>query len=132
MDKLADQLFILTGEGDVKAYIGSYTDYREEEKEEKKKEAKGEISKSVEVPIEKITPVAATPKQKMSYKEKFEFESLEKEIAELEKKKKILEEQLNNTGTDHTELLRITTELGEATRMVDEKQMRWLELSEMI
>src|SRR5665213_3638166 len=50
MDKLADQLFILTGEGDVKMYTGSYTDYREEEKELQKKELQEETKKALNPP----------------------------------------------------------------------------------
>lgn len=128
MDRLADQLFILTGDGAVKSYIGSYTDYREEEKEQKKLEAQESVKKVVE-PVE--VKVAAPAKQKMSNKERFEFDNLEKEMPKLEKKKVELEEKLSQGTGSHEELLKITTELGETMRLLDEKQLRWLELSEM-
>ncbi|MGP8215654.1 MAG: ABC-F family ATP-binding cassette domain-containing protein [Bacteroidia bacterium] len=130
MDKLADQLFILTGDGNVKMYAGSYTDYREEEKELQKKESKEEAKKAVlqSQPLK----MESASKQKLSYKDKFEFESLDKEIPRLEKLKAELMEKLNNGTTNHDELLRITTELGNTAKLLDEKQMRWLELSEMM
>lgn len=128
MDRLADQLFILTGDGDVKNYIGSYTDYREEEKEEKRLEAQ-QPAKKEEVVVEVAKPAA--PKQKMSYKEKFEFESLEKDIIALEKKKGELEQLLASGTTDHEQLITATKEFGQISKQIDEKQLRWLELSEM-
>ncbi|HTC00681.1 MAG TPA: hypothetical protein VK705_08365, partial [Ferruginibacter sp.] len=131
MDRLADQLFILTGDGDVKMYAGSYTDYREEEKELKKIELQEE-NKKASAPTPEAVKAAAPPKQKISYKEKFEFESLEKDIDALEKKKAALLEQLNNATTNHDEILRITTEFGEIAKLIDTKQLRWLELSELI
>lgn len=128
MDKLADQLFILTGNGDIKQFIGSYTDYREIEKAKEKAENKIEVKKEVKE-LKTDTPLA---KRKPSYKEKFEFESLDKEIDELEKKKILLTEQLSNATTNHEELLKLSAELGETTKRLDEKQLRWLELSELM
>jgi len=126
MDKLADQLFILNGDGEVKMYYGSYTDYREEEKEREREEAQAE--REVEKPVEIKTESA--PKRKLTYKEKFEFESLLKDIEKLEKQKELLAEKLNTATSNHEELLRISSELGETTKSLDEKQLRWLELSE--
>jgi ATP-binding cassette subfamily F protein uup len=130
MDKLADQLFILTGDGDVKMYIGSYTDYREEEKELKKRENQEETKKPIAQP--EPAKAASPPKQKISYKEKFEFETLEKEIAQLEKQKAALTEQLSNEATNHEEIIRLSTEFGKVSKSLDEKQLRWLELSELM
>jgi len=127
MDKLADELFILTGDGNVKIYNGKYTDYREEEKENKKLEAQ-QKSKEDAIP----EPIQAKPKAKASYKEKFEFETLEKEIEKLEKQKATLTEEINNSETTHENLIRASKELGQLSKLIDEKQMRWLELSELI
>jgi len=129
MDKLADQLFILTGDGEVKIFLGSYTEFREEEKEREKAENKAEQKKEEKIEA-KAEPVVA--KRKLTYKEKFEFESLDKEISELEKKKIELMEQLSGSTSDHEQLLKLSAELGETTKMLDEKQFRWLELSEML
>ncbi|HTA84308.1 MAG TPA: ABC-F family ATP-binding cassette domain-containing protein [Bacteroidia bacterium] len=129
MDKLADELFILTGDGNVKIYNGKYTDYREEEKENKKLEAQQKTK-------ETLTPTIETTKErnkpKASYKEKFEFETLEKEIVKLEKQKAALTEEINNSETTHENLIRASKEFGQLSKLIDEKQMRWLELSELI
>ena len=129
MDKLADQLFILEGNGVVKTFLGSYTDYREQEKEKKKAESKVEAKP-------KVQPTNAGPKPpmggfKMTNKEKFEFEGLDKEIASLEKQKAELTEKMISGVTDHKELSDISIKLGEITQKLDDKQLRWLELSEM-
>ncbi|HXB13230.1 MAG TPA: ABC-F family ATP-binding cassette domain-containing protein, partial [Bacteroidia bacterium] len=128
MDKLADELFILTGNGEVKIFNGSYTDYRELEKEQEKQASKAAIAESQKV-VEKPSP---SNKRKPSYKEKFEFETLEKDIALLEKKKAELNEQLNSVMDNHEELMRVSKEIGETTKLLDEKQFRWLELSELM
>jgi len=131
MDKLADQLFILTGEGDVKLYTGMYTDYREEEKEREKAESKAESKKEIQATAPAQTaPVQA--KKKISYKEKFEFETLEKDIASLEKKKAALTEKFSTGITDNDEIVKLSAELGEITKQLDAKQLRWLELSEIM
>jgi ABC transport system ATP-binding/permease protein len=128
MDKLADQLFILEGNGVVKKFIGSYTEYRELEKEKKKNEIKAETKAEVAKAISR-EPMANT--LKMTNKEKFEFQGLEKEITNLEKQKTELTEKLGSGIIDHKELSDISIKLGEITRTLDEKQLRWLELSEM-
>jgi ABC transport system ATP-binding/permease protein len=128
MDKLADQLFILEGNGVVKKFIGSYTEYRELEKEKKKNEAKTEPKPEAAKAISH-QPIANN--LKMTNKEKFEFQGLEKEITNLEKQKTELTEKLGSGIIDHKELLEISIKLGEITRQLDEKQLRWLELSEI-
>jgi len=129
MDKLADQLFILEGNGNVKKFIGSYTEYRELEKEKKKNEAKPETKP--EPPTIAHDFNRGTVKQKMTNKERFEFQNLEKEIAKLEKQKSELTEKMVSGITDHKELSEIAIKLGEITQLLDQKQLRWLELSEM-
>jgi len=129
MDKLADQLFILEGNGNVKNFIGSYTDYREQEKEKRKNESKTEAKPETK-PVEAIKADSSV-KRKMSNKEKFEFQGLDKEIANLEKQKAELTEKMVSGISDHKELTDIAQKLGEITRLHDEKQLRWLELSEM-
>jgi ATP-binding cassette subfamily F protein uup len=127
MDKLADELFILTGNGDVKIFQGSYTEYREIEKEQERQESKAEAKAEV------LAQKADMPiKRKLSYKEKFEFESIEKEMQTLEKKKLELTEKLSGGIVNHEELLKLSGELGEITKLLDDKQMRWLELSELM
>jgi ATP-binding cassette subfamily F protein uup len=125
VDKLTDQLFIFEGEGNVRVYNGNYTDYRVErdEAEDAKKAAlKAEKTKTMIAP----SPAPAA-KTKLSYKEQKEIETLEKEIAELENKKVVLNEKmLSETGVD--ELIQLANDLAICTALLDEKEMRLLTL----
>ena len=125
VDKLTDQLFIFEGEGNVRVYNGNYTDYRVErdEAEDAKKAAlKAEKTKSMAAPAP-----APAAKTKLSYKEQKEIETLEKEIAELESKKIVLNEKmLSETGVD--ELIQLASDLAICTALLDEKEMRLLTL----
>ncbi len=125
VDKLTDQLFIFEGEGNVRVYNGNYTDYRVErdEAEDAKKAAlKAEKTKSMAAPAP-----APAAKTKLSYKEQKEIETLEKEIAELENKKTVLNEKmLSETGVD--ELIQLASDLAICAALLDEKEMRLLTL----
>ena len=125
VDKLTDQLFIFEGEGNVRVYNGNYTDYRVErdEAEDAKKAAlKAEKTKSMAAPAP-----APAAKTKLSYKEQKEIETLEKEIAELENKKAVINEKmLSETGVD--ELIQLASDLAICTALLDEKEMRLLTL----
>lgn len=131
MDKLVDQLFIFEGDGVIKGFTGNYSDYRDMEREQLKeaKEEKKEVVKDkdqkAEVPI-----VSAAPKTKLSFKEKFELEQIEKELPELEKQKEVLNQQLNSGITDHQKITEISDMLAKVSEEIDVKTMRWLELSE--
>ena len=125
MDKLVDHLFVFEGEGKVKDFLGNYNDYRLKEKQNQSKQI---TSKEIKPVAEKQTN--DQPKSKLSYKEKLEFEQLEKELEQLETKKETLANLLNETIDNHEELLKITQELGEVTKGLDAKTDRWLTLSE--
>ena len=125
MDKLVDHLFVFEGDGKIKDFNGRYSDYRATLKKESTEE-KSTI-KPQKVKAEKEEEKV---KVKLSYKEKLEFEQLEKDIPALEEKKNQLSLQLNDAMTDHEELLKITQELGDITQELDSKTDRWLELSE--
>lgn len=126
LDKLVDHMFVLDGEGKVRDILGNYDAYRriEEERSTQKSADKREAAE------EKQIAKQSTPKTKLSFKEKHELEQLEKEIPRLEEEKKMLEEKLNSSLTDHEELLKVTAKLGELVSDLDEKSLRWLELSE--
>lgn len=128
LDKLVDHMFVLDGEGKVRDILGNYDAYRkvEEQIASQKSQTKKETAAS-EKPIEK----KETPKTRMSFKEKHEFNQLEKELPLLEQKKAELEAKLQTATTDHTELTKITEELGKVVEELDTKTMRWLELSEL-
>ena len=134
MDRLVDHLFVFEGDGVIKDFPGNYSDwrvYQEAMKAEKQEEQK-QLNKKEIVEEKKIVEVKpVVEKRKMSFKEKREFEMLENEIAELEIKKADLEKQLLDSGLSHEALFEISAQLTTTMSAIDEKSMRWLELSEM-
>ncbi|MBI2281051.1 MAG: ABC-F family ATP-binding cassette domain-containing protein [Bacteroidetes bacterium] len=133
MDKLVDHLFVFEGDAKIKDYTGRYSDYRLElkEKESLEKQAEKQAEKLRNALPEVQTTVVEKTKNKLSYKEKFELEQLEKELPKLEEQKNQLTEQLNSNITNHEELIKVTQKLGYVTKQLDEKTDRWLILSEM-
>jgi ATP-binding cassette subfamily F protein uup len=126
MDKIADHLFIFHGDGKIQDFPGNYTQYRDSVSENAsflKPEKKTDRTKTKEKP-------SSDEKQKLSFKEKLELEKLEKEIATLEKKKKELEDLMNSGTLPHQELFSKSREIGEINILLEEKEFRWLELSE--
>ncbi len=127
MDKLVEQLFVLEGEGVVKEFYGNYTDYRESKDAE-----------PIAIAPKKEKYVAATPiveqepKKKLSYKEQREFDDLEKAIPQLEQQKTQLTDKINGGSTNYEELSVWAKEIENINQQLDEKTMRWMELSEMI
>ena len=97
----------------------------EKNKEEEKIEAKNPK------PVVKTAPEIEPEKRKFSYKEKREFETLEKEIAELTKEKELVDLRLNADDTPFEELQKLSNRIGEVAKLLDEKELRWLELSEL-
>ncbi|KOY86086.1 ABC transporter [bacterium 336/3] len=131
MDKLVEHLFILEGEGKIKDFNGNYSDYRnwlDEQTEQEKMQEKNK-SEKIETKIEP-TITASVSKRKLSFKEKQEFESLEKEIKQLEQKKAQLVEKLNVGEGSHEDLINWAKEIEQISSLLDEKEIRWLELSE--
>ena len=129
MDKVVDHLLVFKGQGEIKDFPGNYTQYREWEKMEASK------------PSETSTTTQAAPSNKQSYrhddrrrlsfKEKRELEQLEKDIAALEAEKKQIEEALCGGITSVEEITRLSKRLPVLNDELDEKSMRWLELSEI-
>lgn len=128
MDKIVDHLLVFQGNGVITDFPGNYTQYREwcalKPKEEKTK------SQTVEKK-EKRTPDNTGRPRKKTFKEKFEFEQLEKEIAELEKEQKNIEEALCSGTLSIEELTEKSKRLPILKDELDTKSMRWLELSEL-
>ncbi|MHA4807683.1 ABC-F family ATP-binding cassette domain-containing protein [Flavitalea flava] len=139
MDRLVDHLLVLEGDGVTRDFPGNYTQYREWVKLGKDDAAfrpPGDGYKASDTDI-KASPAkaasataVATEKKKLSYKEKREFELLEKEMADLGKEKENVEQKLNKSETPFDELQKLALRSGEITRLLDEKELRWLELSE--
>jgi len=129
MDRLVDHLFVFEGEGVIRDFPGNYSQYRlwqDEQYEERSKE-QGTKNKEPETRNRK----QATSKR-LSYNEKREFELLEKEIAELTKEKQDITQRFSEGNIPYEELEHLTLRIAEISTFLDIKEMRWLELSEMI
>lgn len=131
MDKLVEHLFVFEGDGEIRDYPGNYTQYREWQKEEDKKKAIAPKKEVVPEPVVVAAPVAENKGKKMSFKEKRELELLEKEIEKLETEKKTIEASLANGELAFDKMEPMTHRIGEIIQLLDDKGMRWLELSEM-
>jgi ATP-binding cassette subfamily F protein uup len=129
MDRLVDHLFVFEGDGVIRDFPGNYTLYRNEIKEPATAPEKKEL-KTIAVPAPVVTKAA--PKRQPSFKEKREFELLEKEISELTKERTTVTEKLNSGDTPFDELQKLSVRIGEIAKLLDEKEFRWLELSEII
>lgn len=126
MDKVVDHLLVFNGQGDIRDFPGNYSDYREWKQAKLNREK--EESKPKE---EKIQKVRLNEKRRMTFKERKEFEQLEKEIAALEEEKKAIEDSLCSGELSVDELTEKSKRLPLLNDELDEKTMRWLELSEI-
>ena len=133
MDKVVDHLLVFKGNGDIRNFPGNYTQYRDwkEFREEEERRLELEQKKKDEDNREKHGRVRHNEKRRMSFSEKREFESLEEEIMSLEEEKKDLEAALCSGSLSVEELTEKSKRLPEVTDLIDEKSMRWLELSEL-
>jgi ATP-binding cassette subfamily F protein uup len=136
MDKLAEHLFVFEGDGVIRDFNGNYQDYLNEQ-EEKRNDAKLAQSANKEVKKEEVAakipdvvPQTVPAKRKLSFKEQHELDSLIKEIPQLEAKKAEITAKLNAGSNNHEELMQWSREVEEIDTTLDEKSMRWLELSE--
>jgi len=126
MDKVVDHLFVFEGEGQIRDFPGNYSIYRDHKEVERQQSLR-------EAPVreKKVKPKQESVKARLSYKEKVEFETLGKEIAALEQEKATIELAFSTAATPPDELHRMSLRIGEVIRLLDEKEMRWLELSEV-
>jgi ATP-binding cassette subfamily F protein uup len=130
MDKLVDHLFVFEGDGVVRDFPGNYSQYRLAEE----KQSSSEEVKEKEVPEDydeqKRLRKEKEKEKKLSFKEKRELEELEKEMPSLEKEKKELEEVLGGAGLSYEVLQKTSERIQTIIHLLEEKEMRWLELSE--
>jgi len=130
MDRLVDHLFVFEGNGVIRDYPGNYSQFRETEKmgeETAPEETKTFATTAAAAPLApEIKPV----KKKLSYKEQREFDLLEKELAELAGEKAVLEEKMSAGNLAFAELQQLSERIVAVGNQIDEKEMRWLELSE--
>ena len=134
LDKLVDHLFIFCGDGLVKDFIGSYSEYREFIKEyeaQQRSQARAQ-DKAEKEKAARNAPAQEAPakKKKLTYKEQREFEQLEKDLEALASEKAALEEQLSSGTMPFDQLQAASERIGQIMQETDEKEFRWLELSE--
>ena len=139
MDKVVDHLLVFKGEGEIQDFPGNYTQYREWSRMQAKDEAEqAKPAKSGNATAESDGAGSAKRdanfenKRKMSYKEKREYEQLTQEIDKLTEEQKKLEEELCSGNLSVEELTEKSKRLPEIKDELDEKEMRWLELAEML
>ena len=137
MDKVVDHLMVFKGNAELKDFPGNYTDYREwnelmeeQEREEKKKQDSRTKSQDNSRQLA-VGSKQSTEKRKLSFKEKQEFDALEKEISQLETEKTEIESQLASGTLISDEIIKASQRHTEVIKLIDEKTMRWLELSEI-
>ncbi|HLX65963.1 MAG TPA: ABC-F family ATP-binding cassette domain-containing protein [Puia sp.] len=130
MDRLVDHLLVLEGDGVIRDFPGNYSQYRDWLKDNNAGDAFPN-----EEPIS--TPKTAAPskstgdKRQLSYKEKREFETLEQDIQRLTREKQAVTDQLSGGNAPFDELQRLSIRIGEISQLLDDKELRWLELSEL-
>ncbi len=145
LDRLVDHLFVFCGNGEVKDFIGSYSQYREfikdyeaEKRAKAREEERASKSAAVAGSLSASSPLDAGASskpsrpdapRKLSYKEQRELEQLEKDIESLTAEKSDLESKMNGGLTDPAELQKVTTRFAEVSSELDTKETRWLDLS---
>ena len=127
MDRLVDHLFVFEGEGVIRDFPGNYSQYRMSLEEGMVKNNEQGVKNK-----EQGTSNKQTTTRRLSYKDKREFDLLEKEIADLNREKEIITQKFTEGSLPFEELQNLSQRIGEVSTLLDAKEMRWLELSEMI
>jgi ABC transport system ATP-binding/permease protein len=128
MDKMVDHLFVFEGNGKIKDVVGNYSDYREQLQKAQRDERNRKpepvvVVKKEEKPVEE--------KKKLTYKEKMEFEKIEKELELLESKKEQLTIKLSSGNLSNDDLMKVGDELTQIVENIESQTNRWLVLSEL-
>ena len=140
LDKLVDHLFIFCGDGVVKDFVGTYSEYREYIKEyeaQQRSQARAEEKAAKEKAAKEAAanaPAQEQPakKRKLTYKEQKELEQLEKDLESLAEEKAELEDNLNGGTLPYEELQKTSERIGQIMELTDEKEFRLLELYELM
>jgi ATP-binding cassette subfamily F protein uup len=133
MDRLVDHLFVFEGDGVIRDFPGNYSQLRLWQKEQEKNMAdERETITEKKTAANEQQSTASDSKKRFSYKEKREFELLQKEIEDLTAEKQRITEKLNSGNIPFEELQQLSNRIGEVTALLDEKEFRWLELSEYV
>lgn len=134
MDKVVDHMLVMKGDGELQDYPGNYSDYREWKllKEQEAAEQAQVSAPSSVASSAQTNRVRTEKKPKLSFKEKMEFEALEKELPQLEAEKAEIEQLMSSGTLSNDDLVAKGNRMQELIDLIDEKEMRWLELSEKL
>ncbi len=124
MDKLTEHLFVFTGNGEIEDHYCTYSEYREKEIAQEKEFKKIQH-------LEKQNSKVKAPKKKLSFNDQYEYNNLEKEIQDLEKEKSELESNIQIPNIELAEIMEKSERLGVVIDLIDEKEMRWMELDDI-
>lgn len=130
LDRIVDHLLVFCGDGKVKDFIGNFSEYRAYIKDYEAKKAAGERAAAESKAIARQQPKQSS-KRKMTFNEQREFAQLEKDLEALASEKAELEARINSGEMDYQSLQKASERVGEIIALTDEKEMRWLELSEI-
>lgn len=129
MDRIVDHVLAFEGDGKIKDFVGNFSEYREWKKTQDTRTENQEIKVETKKPLTENQQIPA--KKKLSFKEQRELETIEKEMPELEKKRAEILEKLNNEA-DYEKIATLSAELEKVSEKLEEYEMRWLELQEIL
>ena len=133
MDKMVDHLFVFEGQGELKDIVGNYTVFRQQQLDKKRGVKQNITKEEPEIKEKTISPSVVEPKKrKLSFKEKEEYETIERRLPELEKMKDELTLTLSSGELSNEELMKNGTALGKVVEEIDSLTERWIELAEFI
>ena len=135
MDRIVDHVLAFEGEGKIRDFVGTFSEYRESLKSEDggKKTATGNQNTEISKKTENTLPASSIQlpaKKKRSFKEQHELQTIEKEMPVLEKKRSEILEKLNNES-DYEKIANLSAELETISNTLENHELRWLELSEL-
>jgi len=130
MDKVVDHIFEYKGDGVIKDFPGNYTQLREKQREAEKQIPITRLSKNPDTNVTSEITVKKEKKPGLTFKEKREFELLSNEIENLESEKRLIENEMSQGLLSNEELISKSHRHGEILKDLDDKELRWLELSE--
>lgn len=131
MDKVVDHLLVFRGNADIKDFPGNYSQYRAWKEEQDAIQKQEEVAvKPQSAPAPEKRRAENESKRRLTFKERKEFEALDEEIPRLEEEKKQLEEEMSSGTLSADELMAKSNRISQLMDELDEKSMRWLELSE--
>ncbi|SIT95768.1 ATP-binding cassette, subfamily F, uup [Epilithonimonas bovis DSM 19482] len=134
MDRIVDHVLAFEGEGRIRDFVGNFSEYRDANKNQEQRTKNQDavatpIAEKEEKPTTNSQPIAT--KKKLSFKEQRELETIEKEIPELEEKRKKILDELNNES-EYEKILKLSSELELLSGKLEEHELRWLELQEKL